>query len=322
MLGVLGLVLSTLTAIAGALVVADVRADVDAARTWQGINAEVTVVGKPPEARTECRFNERYILGPQDEDLRRVVLAHRFVVPLPPPRDLVRCASARADLMAVAELDGARVNTNAPAAISRTAAVALADAVAKPAVAAINRAPRLIASNTDLRDQDSNASGHSTRRLRHVTRTASKTRLVVNAGPRWDWPARGTVASNRVSGSGLAADAIVLAADRSDRDHNQPLPDFTADATTPVQPGCRGPPPGGTQRLTATEPASGRSVVGKRHRPGAESPTAPADLVVIDNFGDRVPVGAAELDVIETYLDGVLCEVLATVASGQDRREL
>ena len=54
MFGVLGTVLTTLTAIAGALIVADVRADVDAAGAWQGINAEVTVIGTqaetPPQA--------------------------------------------------------------------------------------------------------------------------------------------------------------------------------------------------------------------------------------------------------------------------------
>ncbi len=47
----------------------------------------------------------------------------------------------------------------------------------------------------------------------------------------------------------------------------------------------------------------------------------PADLVVTDNLGDRVPIGAAELEVVETYLDLVLGELLATVASGQGHRE-
>ena len=42
---------------------------------------------------------------------------------------------------------------------------------------------------------------------------------------------------------------------------------------------------------------------------------------MIDNLGDRVPVGAAELEVVETYLDDVLRDLLATVASGQDHRE-
>lgn len=321
LLGVLGLVLSTLTAIAGVLVLADVRADVDGARAWQGIQAEVTVVATPAEVETARHNDARYFVAPQDDGLRRILLAHRFVVPLSPPNGSVQCALARADAITVGGLDGVHANTELSTTNALVAVDTLCEGQAKPAVAAINRAPRLIASNTDLRDQDSNASAHSTRGLRHVMRTASKTRLVANAGPRWDWPARGTVASHRVPGSGLAADVIVLATDRSNRDDNQPLPDFTADATTPVQPGCRGPPTGGSQRLASTEPASGRSVVSKRHRPGAEPPTAPANLVVIDNLGDRVPVGDAELNVIETYLDDALRDLLATVASGQDHRE-
>jgi hypothetical protein len=48
---------------------------------------------------------------------------------------------------------------------------------------------------------------------------------------------------------------------------------------------------------------------------GAQRPTDP---IVHDNLGRRVPVCAAELDVIETYLDQVLREVLATPGSGRD----
>lgn len=321
LLGALGLILTAMTGGAGILVVADARADIAATHAWHDIHADAAVIGTPAAAASSNCVDALYASAPQDESLRRVLLAHRFVVPLPPPRDSVRCAPARADVRAVAELDVARVYTNAPAAISRAAVVALADAVAKPAVAAINRAPRLIASNTGLRDQDSNASGHGMLGLLRVMGSASKTRLVANAGPWWDWRARGSLAFHRVPGSGLAADVIVLAIDRSDRDHNQALPDFAADATAPVQPGCRGPPTGGSQRLATAEPASGRSVVGKRHRPGAEPPTAPADITVSDNLGDRVPVGAAELHVVETYLNDMLGELLATGASGQDHRE-
>ena len=69
LLGVLGLVLSAMTAIAGALVVADVRADVAAARAWQRINAEVAVVGTPAETAPASRVDARYTVGPQDEGL-------------------------------------------------------------------------------------------------------------------------------------------------------------------------------------------------------------------------------------------------------------
>ena len=39
---------------------------------------------------------------------------------------------------------------------------------------------------------------------------------------------------------------------------------------------------------------------------------------MVDNLPDRVPVSAAELDAIETYLDDVLREVLGRDSGGQD----
>ena len=44
----------------------------------------------------------------------------------------------------------------------------------------------------------------------------------------------------------------------------------------------------------------------------------PADPIACDNFGRQVAVCAAELDVIETYLDQLLREALATPRSGRD----
>jgi hypothetical protein len=46
----------------------------------------------------------------------------------------------------------------------------------------------------------------------------------------------------------------------------------------------------------------------------------PADPIVCDDFGRQVAVCAAELDVIETYLDHVLREVLGTPGRGLDNQ--
>jgi len=42
--------------------------------------------------------------------------------------------------------------------------------------------------------------------------------------------------------------------------------------------------------------------------------------LVSDNFGDTVPVGVAELDVIETFLGDLLSDVLAASGGANDRQ--
>jgi hypothetical protein len=44
------------------------------------------------------------------------------------------------------------------------------------------------------------------------------------------------------------------------------------------------------------------------------------DLVVLDNLGHPVPICAAELDAIETYLGDVLEEVFASSKAGSEAK--
>jgi len=307
LLGVLGLVLSALTAVAGALVVADARADVDAARAWQGISAAVTVVGTPVEMAPTSRFDALYAVGPQDEGLQRILQAHRFVVPPPAPSDVIQPALARTDAIIVGGLDDAPADKGLLTSNALVVADTLSGGQTEPA-AAISRMPRLVATNAIV-------IGGGGQRC--ALRTAPKTRLVANAGICWDWPVRCAGAPLRGSTGSIAADVIVLA-DRDGRDRDQASPDFAPEAATPAQPGCRGPPIGGSQRLVHAELTPANCATDKRHRSGAEPPAAPADLAVIDNLGDRIPVGAAEVEIVETYLDDVLRELLAAVGAGRD----
>ena len=87
-LGVLGFVLSTLTAIAGALVVANARTDVDAARAWQRINAEVTRVSSPVDMAPASSF-----------DAFRLIADRNIFNPNRAPR--TRAAPARERLVAI-----------------------------------------------------------------------------------------------------------------------------------------------------------------------------------------------------------------------------
>jgi hypothetical protein len=43
-----------------------------------------------------------------------------------------------------------------------------------------------------------------------------------------------------------------------------------------------------------------------------------ADRVVRDNLGDPVPIAGAELDVVETYLDQLLRDLLAPTAASRN----
>jgi hypothetical protein len=308
LLGVLGLVLSALTAVAGALVVADVRADVDAARAWQRISAAVTVVGTPVEMAPASRIDARYFVGPQDEGLQRILQAHRFVVPPPAPSDVIQPAPARIDAIIVGGLDDAPADKGLLTSNALVVADTLSGGQTEPAVAAISRMPRLIATNAIV-------IGGGGQRC--ALRTAPRTRLVANAGICWDWPVRCAGDPLRGPAGSIAADVIVLA-DRNGRDHDRAPPNFAPEAATPAQPSCRGPPIGGSQRQAHAELTPASCATDKRHRSGAEPPTAPADLAVIDNLGDRIPVGAAEVEAVEAYLDDVLRELLAAVCSGQD----
>ena len=262
------------------------------------------------------RIDVRYFAGPQDDRLRRILLAHRFVVPVPPPSDAVQRAPAHADANAVAELDGACAMTNAPAVVTYDVANALADEAAKSGLHSFNCVPKLVASTATHQGESGIASDIGMRGLRRAGHAASKVCLAANSVPWWNWTEPGMVASHRVPGGGLAADVIVLAG-RNGRDHDQALPDFAADVAAPSQPGCRGPPAGRTQ-LAAADLVSGRGGSGARSWSRAHTPVEPTDPVVIDNLGNRVPVGAAELAVIETYLDDVLRELIAAVEPRRD----
>jgi hypothetical protein len=149
---------------------------------------------------------------------------------------------------------------------------------------------------------------------------AREARLVANGDAWSEWLARDRCILTSAPPHRHIADIVFLSRDRGDRDRSDfPGPsicDGTVKSDEP--PSCRGPPsadwqPPGPSETVPVE----RSAEGSRKVP-AVGALRPADPVVRDNLGHQVPVCAAELDVIETYLEQVLREVLATVDSGQD----
>lgn len=300
-----GLLIAAMTGVVGALVVADARADVAAARAWQDINAELAVVGTVAETAPVVRIEARYTAAAQDEGLRRILLAHRFIVPVPFFSDSGSAAPSRVGAVTIGEPDGVRSGT----------ALQMSDRPAIDGHRAHMAANSEVAIDCTSQLSASNVKDWGRRGQRSAIRRVSRALLVANAGVRWDGPVRSAVDACRAPADACPADVIVLA-DRSSRDGNPAHRDVSAVPRTTAQPGCRGPPVGVSQQQVS----SGPGTIGKSFRENVQSrANAPADPAVVDNLGDNVPVGAAELEVIEAYLDNVLGELLAAVASGQNR---
>jgi len=297
LLGVLGVVLAAMTGAAGMLIAVDVRAEMAAAQAWHEIHAEAVVIATPAETAPTDRVDALYVAGPQDEGLRRILLAHRFIVPVPPPNGIGSLAPERGDGRAVPA--GASIKPELQAGRTVPVADSLEESLAAPAAAQRKLGPQLISSNAKK-----SAGG---RNQNYAVRRAPASKRIANAGPRWDWPAFATATTSRVPGSDFGYNEIVLA-DRNGRNENPAPPSDVAPVPeTTVQPCCRGPPRGTFRRHVA----DGLAHLGKPFRETDRSrANPPADFVVIDNLGDRVPVCEAELHVLEAYLDDVLRDVL------------
>ena len=299
-----GLLVAAMTGVAGALLIADARADVAAARAWQDINAELAVVGTVAETAPFVHIEARYTAATQDEGLRRILLAHRFIVPVPLLTDGGSAAPSRVGAVTIGEPDGVRSGTE----------LQIADGPAIDDHRAHMAANSEVAIDCTSQLSASNVKDWGRRGQRSAIRRVSRALLVANAGVWWSGPVRTAVDVRRALAGGCAADVIVLA-DRSSGDRQPVHRDLSPVPATTAQPGCRGPPVGGSQQ----QASSGQGSIGKSFRENVQSrANAPADPAVVDNLGDCVPVGAAELEVVETYLDDVLGELLAAVASGQN----
>lgn len=297
LLGVVGLVLAAMTGAAGVLIAADVRADMTAAREWNDVQADAFVIAAPAETASIDRVDALYVAGPQDEGLRRILLAHRFMVPVPPPNAIGSLAPKRDDVRVVPA--GTSIKPEVQAVRTVCVANSLGETLAAPAAAQRKLGPQLISSN------EKSALG---RNQTYAVRKVPVLKRIANANTRWDWPFFATAPTSRVPGSDFGFSAIVLA-DRNGRDETSAPSDVAPEPETTVQPCCRGPPVGTGRR----HGADGAAHLGKPFREIHRSRAIPpADLVVIDNLGDRIPVCQAELEVLEAYLEDVLDDMLGS----------
>lgn len=303
----LGFALSALTAMVGTLVIADVRTDLDHARSWWAIRQFEMSAGRAATVDPAGPYDPRYVDDLQDEGLQRLLLGHRFLAPQAFATDrLPRVARANPP-----DLDAPLADRNFRNAGS---SAATATPRCERATDTINRGPTLVAST--YHRKRSSGGGIRAQGIRGVVRAATTARLVANAG-RWPtWPGQATVTSRSEPNVAPAADVIVLA-DRSGRQLPPPDHGLGADAAAPAHPGCRG-PPSGEDRHAVVARTSGRAASDRTRPPRGDASTTPGVPVVVDNLPDRVPVCAAELDAIETYLDDVLREVLGGDSAGRD----
>lgn len=116
----------------------------------------------------------------------------------------------------------------------------------------------------------------------HAKEITPRSRLVANGNAWPDWRAPTSPQADKT------ADVVVLSNHQHERAQPPPVASVVSNgAESTAQPACRGPPRSSVRR-------SG----------------VPADPVVRDNLGQKIPIGRAELDVIESYLDQELRELL------------
>jgi hypothetical protein len=273
---------------AGTLLAADWRVDVQSREAWAQNSIAAAELSLPALHVTRDDLDPRY-LRPTDEDaLRRVFQVHRFAPRAPVP-DSTERASPSIAVASQVDLTAQAVRT------------ARAPARAKP--------PAAIGPQAPVRRKAAGA--------RHV---GARVRLVVNANPWRSWPGAECILS-RTTPQRHTADIVVLGSSRDEQSRPSPeAPAFSDTAGSTEPPSCRGPPQGG-RRSSAVGTAPATQLLERAPgMPGAGKRLAAAPIVR-DDLGEQVPICAAELDVIETYLDHVLRDLLAssTVGSGQEQ---
>jgi hypothetical protein len=278
-------VLAMLVTAAGSLMAADWRAEVASRQAWAEIGIELAELCQPePSAIDPC-----YLVTTDNHGLQSVFRAHRLAPPSAAP-------GTRAHLPAAASATGIVAEASKP--LSTAAGWAGLPTVDDDAMAFQRRGRAGMA----LVQAPSAAVSCRVRLGIAHEHTASAVRLVANGGIWSD----GFVGGERVlPPHAERAETVVLSGAQGRRDQSG-FPDAsTRDSAVDSDelPSCRGPPTADIRWAHAT-----RTVPDGRT----------ADPVVRDNLGDQVPVCAAELHVIETYLDQVLHDILAPGASAQD----
>ncbi len=273
-----------MTVVAASLVVADMRIDLELNWTWLSTDGHA-ILDDCPVAFAAASRGWQYDPLPHDERVRRILQAHRGDVRAPylPAGALFVVAGTENDEPAAAVL----VSVALP---GQPADDAMADGAFT-----LRSAPKLIAENGKLPIRMKTGVGK-----RQSTLLGAKERLIVDAG-RWQPTVPHLVQS--VAPSCHSAHVIVLT-DRREHYDSPAVLQPSLEFAEPPQTSCRGPPASGRRPFVPARDQVGRHI----------------DNVVSDNFSDPVPVGVAELDVIEAFLGDVLSDVLTAASAAKVRR--
>jgi len=290
-------VLALLVTAASALLAADWRADFQGRQAWTQLEFAAAELSLPVSAETPWEIDPRYLPAADSEALRRIFRAHRVASALP---------ALPAITDAAPEITCAQgINAGAMSELRIT-----------------DRALRKLASTVPADASNAVASRRGPPLALRTGRATPPTRLVANANAWSGWPARDVCVLTRTVPEWCTADIVVLSNSRDDQ--TGPILDRSeggniASSTEP--PSCRGPPQvvGYRSRAAATTPAKLSDKNARQATAVGALPTA--GPVVRDNLGRQVPVCAAELDVIETYLDQVLRDLLASSTAGPEQEQ-
>jgi hypothetical protein len=276
-------VAAMLIAAAGALLMEDWRTDLDSRRAWAGLAPLVAEWNGTAACEPAHRVDPRYRCALDDDAVQRVLRSHRPAVAVAPVQAIAETCSrcpAAGDVS-----DGALTATCSGE--IRTAEVSRRGQSEQARDA---KAASLVVS--DRRVAFARCAEHGVR-----------TRLVVNGfgrpAPEWGvptWPTPWQPACVIVRGA-RQGDPTTPAEPCAGGD--------IGSSTEP--PSCRGPP---------SDRRSSRAKAVTTTKPSIDPPATPAlsggDPVVCDDLGEPIPVTAAEVDVIETYLGPLLDELLGS----------
>jgi hypothetical protein len=271
---------------AGTLLAADWRAHVQSREAWAQISIAAAELSLPAIHATGDDLDPRY-LRPADEDaLRRVFQVHRFAPQAPVPDSTERASPSIAVASPVDSTAQAVRTARAPARAKPPAAIRAAGSCQKAAGA------------------------------RHV---GARVRLVVNASAWRGW--RAECILSRGTPQRYTADIVVLGSSRDEQSRPYPeAPACSDSAGSTEPPSCRGPPQAG-RRSSAVGTAPATQLPERAPgMPGAGKRFA-ADPIVRDDLGEEVPICAAELGPIETYLDQVLRDLLTSSTAGSEQEQ-
>jgi hypothetical protein len=302
-------VLAVLVTTAATLLAADWQGDAASRQAWAQVDIAAVELYLPAGSVAPPQIDPRYLTATDGEPLRSVFGAPRFTS-LALEIEAASC-STRTIVACGGSIPPAKLQ-GAPTSSRKTSTVAGSDAdladvtCQRVAVASLGQEPLIVASCRALKQ------------VSHAQRAVSAPRLAANGGV---WPQR--LARDRPS-DGSIADIIVLSGDRGDRDRRERVPDRCTGGSivgSVEPPNCRGPPSVAGRRPGEREtPPAKPSVDGAR--PVHTASTRPtSDPLVVDDLGHRVPIRAAELDVIETYLGRALQDLLGPGASVADREK-